>query len=313
MCLLISLFSFATIEHFPSSGLAPAKTVHNVRKQSGFTLLELVLVIMILGILGVGISSFMRTSVLQYTGFVERTQLINESSFIVQRINRELMHAVPNSIRITGDTSVHCLEFVPNKWATIYTTLPLQPSATNTVDVVAMQDINGTIFNPVMNTDFAIVYPVDSHDVYDLTRNKRHLITACQDDGADTSCATADDPDNIVELTVADSFAASSPASRLYIADRAVSYCVRDNNMYRHETGINTTQTAYTSGGIMIAQNIVNTLSDDPVAQTATSDDPFRWYDATYRRNAYSRVLLAFGKDEQVISFVQEVHIPNVP
>ena len=29
--------------------------------------------------------------------------------------------------------------------------------------------------------------------------------------------------------------------------------------------------------------------------------------------NAYSRVLLAFGKDEQVISFVQEVHIPNVP
>ena len=53
--------------------------------------------------------------------------------------------------------------------------------------------------------------------------------------------------------------------------------------------------------------------ADAPVAQTATSDDPFRWYDATYRRNAFSRVLLAFGKDEQVISFVQEVHIPNVP
>ena len=283
------------------------------KKNAGFTLLELVLVIVILGILGVGISSFMRTSVLQYTSFVERTQLISESSFIVQRINRELMHAVPNSIRITGDSSVHCLEFVPNKWATIYTELPLQPSPTTTVNVVAMQDITGATFTPVMSSDFAIVYPLDSNDVYDLARNKRQLISACTDDGPDASCASADDPDNIVELTVADSFAASSPASRLYVADRAVSYCVRDNNMYRHETGINTTQTAFTSGGTKIAQNIVNTLSDDPVAQTATSDDPFRWYDATYRRNAYSRVLLAFGKDEQVISFVQEVHIPNVP
>lgn len=282
-------------------------------QQTGFTLLELVLVIMILGILGVGISSFMRTSVLQYTGFVERTQLINESSFIVQRVNRELMHAVPNSIRIKGDNSVHCLEFVPNKWATIYTDIPLQPSVTNIVNVVTMHDINGNTFNPTENIDFAIVYPLDSADVYDATRNKRQQITGCTDDGANTSCSTLDDTDNIVQLEVADSFAASSPASRLYIAEKSVSYCVRDNNMYRHESGISATQTAFTTGGVMIAQNVVNTLSTDPVNQTATSDDPFRWYDATYRRNAYSRILLAFGKNEQTISFVQEVHIPNVP
>lgn len=284
-----------------------------MQPQRGFTLLELVFVLVIISIVGVGITSFMRASVLQYTEFVSRSQLMSHSSFIVERISREIKHAIPNSIRLRGNSAVHCVEFVPNKWATTYTKLPMQPSSDTEIDVVRMEDIHNNMFMPIMSTDYAFVYPMESADIYDGTRNKRQMISSCSDDGADSSCATDDDSDDIIQLTVADSFAQSSPASRLYIGSNAVSYCVRDNKMYRHTTGLTAVQTLHTTGGVLMADNIGNTLSSDPMTASATGDDPFRWYDMGLRRNAFTRVLLVFTENEQTISFMHEVHIPNVP
>lgn len=285
---------------------------HSQAKQQGFTLVELVFVLIIIAIVGVGITSFMRASVLQYSEFVTRSKLISDSSFIVERLSREITHAVPNSIRITGNANAHCLEFVPNKWATTYTNLPMQPTSDTQIDVIRMEDINNTMFMPAMSNDYAFVYPMESADVYDGTRNKRHMIMSCSDDG-DGDCNTDDDSDDIIQLTVADSFAQSSPASRLYIASSAVSYCVRGNQIFRHTGNLQATQTLYTSGGTLMASNIANTLSSTPSTATATSDDPFRWYDMGLRRNAFTRILLVFSDNGQTISFMHEVHIPNVP
>ena len=156
----------------------------------------------------------------------------------------------------------------------------MQPSSETEVDVIRMADINNITFMPALSNDYAFVYPMESADIYDGTRNKRQMITACSDDG-DGNCATDDDSDNIIQLTVADAFAQSSPASRLYIGSTAVSYCVRNQQVYRHEGTLDATQTIFTSGGVLMAQNIANTLSSDPAAQTAASDDPFRWYEVS--------------------------------
>ncbi len=281
-------------------------------QQHGFTLIELVFVLIIVAIVGIGISSFMRATVLQYSEFVSRSQLINDSSFIVERMAREIKHAIPNSIRVSGNSNSHCLEFVPSKWATTYTALPMQPSSETEVDVIRMADINNATFLPTAASDYAFVYPMESADIYDGTRNKRQMITACSDDG-DGDCATDDDSDNIIQLSVANAFTQSSPASRLYIGSSAVSYCVRNQQVYRHTGALDATQTIFTSGGVLMAQNIANTLSSNPAAQTGASDDPFRWYEMSLRRNAYTRILLSFSDNGQTISFMHEVHIPNVP
>jgi|GEM_PF-208742 MSHA biogenesis protein MshO len=285
---------------------------HCLPRQQGFTLVELVFVLIIISIVGVGISSFMRATVLQYSEFVTRSKLLSDSSFIVERMSREITHAIPNSIRIKGNANAHCIEFVPNKWATTYTKLPMQPSTDTEIDVIRMEDINNTMFMPLMSNDYAFVYPMESADVYDASRNKRQMISACSDDG-DGDCNTDDDSDDIIQLTVADSFAQSSPASRLYIASNAVSYCVRNNQVFRHTSALQTNQTLYTTGGVLMAENIANTLSVDPMTATAASDDPFRWYDMGLRRNAFTRILLVFSDNGQTISFMHEVHIPNVP
>jgi MSHA biogenesis protein MshO len=274
----------------------------------GFTLIEMITVIIVLGIVSVGISGFIRSGVQIYTDATERDQLLGESRFVVERINRELRLAIPNSVRVRSSNSgsVQCLEFVPAQWATFYTNLPVVPESTN---VVTIAEIAGNVEGyQYMADDFAIVYPMSNDDVYNLDNNKRKEITACSDDGDSGSgdCNTADDSGRTAKLIVTDAFANSSPASRLYIARHAVSYCVSNNgNIYRVENEIQTTQFVHTSGTLM-AQNFQSNSN-------ITSEKPFRVYEATLSRNSLVHVLLTFERNDEIINYSSEVHISNVP
>jgi MSHA biogenesis protein MshO len=280
----------------------------NVTKATakGFTLVELVTVIIVLGVVSIGISGFIRTGVQIYADVTERDQLLGDSRFVVERINRELRIAIPNSVRVTANNAgnIQCLEFVPSVWASFYTNLSVMPALSTTANIVEFA-INPANFRLQINADFAIVYPTSNVDVYDLNNNKRKLITACTVDGND-DCNEDVDPNGIAELTVSAAFKTHSPASRLYIARTAVSYCAHSNGeIYRIEDAINTTQSVYSSGTLM-AENLENDF-------TQSDEAPFRIYDATLTRNSLVQILLAFERNEEIINYSSEVHIPNVP
>ena len=275
----------------------------------GFTLMELVIVIVILGIVSGIVGNIVSTGAKIYVDATERDQLLSESRFVVERLNRELRMAVPNSARVTGDANIQCLEFVQAEWVTFYTNLPTVPSTSKSARVVEIGDITRN-FTLDTSTDFAIVYPTDSTDIYDLTENKRKKIDACIDTGTDTSCNTNDDPNHLATLTVNGAFADESTASRLYIARKAVSYCVQNNSIYRYVDTLNTGQVTYdidtNTDGSLMAENLVNDLS-------GASELPFRVSNATLRRNSLVQILLAFEHNDEIVNFSNEVHIPNVP
>jgi MSHA biogenesis protein MshO len=280
--------------------------------KGGFTLVELVVVLVVLSIVSVGMARFIRSSTQIFIDASEREQLLREGSFAVERINREISAAVPNSVRLTGNAGVHCLQFVPIRWSSFYLTLPLTPSSDREIDIIEMQDIDGNVFTPVARSDYALVYPTSSNDVYSNTSNRRQLINACSDDG-DGDCATNDDTDGVVQLTLDGAFSQASPARRIYIANSAVNYCVRNNAIYRHESAISATQTTFISGGVLMAENLANQLSADPNVADANSKNPFRIVDASLRRNAYTQTQFIFTRDGENMTFTQEVHVPNVP
>jgi len=275
----------------------------------GFTLMELVIVIVILGIVSGIVGNIVSTGAKIYVDATERDQLLSESRFVVERLNRELRMAVPNSARVTGDANIQCLEFVQAEWVTFYTNLPTIPSTSKSAHVVEIGDITGN-FSLDTSTDFAIVYPTVSTDVYDLTENKRKKIDACIDTGTDTSCNSNDDPNHLATLTVKGAFADDSPASRLYIASKAVSYCVQNNSIYRYVDTINNSQVTYdidiNTDGSLMAENLVNDLS-------SASELPFMVSNATLRRNSLVQILLTFEHNDEIVNFSNEVHIPNVP
>jgi MSHA biogenesis protein MshO len=271
----------------------------------GFTLVELVTVIIVLGVVSVGISGFIRTGVQIYSDVTERDQLLGDSRFVVERIHRELRLAIPNSARVTANNAgnIQCLEFVPSVWVSFYTSLSVLPALSTMANIVEFA--NNAADYRLKTNDFAIVYPTSSVDVYDLNNNKRKVITACTVNGGD-DCNEDVDPNGIAELTVSGAFEDHSPASRVYIARTAVSYCAHSSGeIFRIEDAINTTQSVYSAGTLM-AENLKNNF-------TQSDESPFRIYDATLTRNGLVHIFLAFERNEEIINYSSEVHIPNVP
>ena len=269
----------------------------------GFTLVELVTVIIVLGVVSVGISGFIRTGVEIYADVTERDQIIGDSRFVVERINRELRSAIPNSIRVTSDDNNQCLEFVPAEWVTFYTNLPVSPDTSLIVTVLELA--NNKAEYELEPDDFAIVYPTNNYDVYHEDSGKRRKILSCTND--DDDCKRSDTTNGIAQLTITQAFLDHSPASRLYIARKAVSYCVIDseNRIYRNENSlINNDQDLYTSG-VLMAENLTNVL--------ASGEMPFSVYEATLTRNGLVQIFLTFNRNQEIINFNSEVFIPNVP
>lgn len=289
--------------------MAPCKVQQSCTSfsQKGFTLIELVIVIIILGIVSISISGIVRSAMDAVVTVSERENLVREGSYLVERFNRELAGSVPNSVRISGNALVHCVEFVPLEWSGIYLTLPLAGQTSNTADLIELSDIDGRVYTPSTD-DYALVYPTGSAQVYDASLGHRRPVESCSDD--DNDCGTLGDVDKIIQLEVSDGFAQTSPSNRIYFVQDAISYCMRNNQVYRHTNSIAETQSLFTSGGSLMAQNLVNQLGTN----SSTGDqNPFKSIGASFQRNAYTQALFIFGREDERVTFMQEVQIPNVP
>ena len=81
--------------------------------QLGFSLVELIVVIMIIGILSASVGTFIASPVRSYFETIDRATLTDAGNGVIRRITRELQSAVPNSARITSSGGSTFLEYVP--------------------------------------------------------------------------------------------------------------------------------------------------------------------------------------------------------
>jgi MSHA biogenesis protein MshO len=90
-----------------------AASPRTLRKANrGFTLVELVMVIILMGIIGGIVAVFMKGPIDAYFAGGRRAALTDVADTTVRRIARDLHRALPNSVRTSGTS---CLEFVPTK------------------------------------------------------------------------------------------------------------------------------------------------------------------------------------------------------
>ena len=81
-----------------------------LRAAAGFTLVELVLVIMIGSIMAVALAVFMRPAFESFLASRARAELASSATQALRRMQRDVRAAVPNSIRTP---SASCFELVP--------------------------------------------------------------------------------------------------------------------------------------------------------------------------------------------------------
>ncbi|TRX52801.1 type II secretion system protein J [Thalassomonas sp. M1454] len=256
-------------------------------RAKGFTLIELVLVIAILGIISVGFVGFINVGSNVYQNVSNRDSLISDARFAVERLNRELRNALPNSIRIIDDGNRQCLEFVPIKTSHVYSDIP----ANGDLASADIEVIKASSFYNFRNTDRAVVYPIDESDAYDLSLNKAQRINS------------VDTTNNTWQITLASatSFASDSPNQHLFIVGEPVSYCAETGRLERFSFyGFNNVQTILT-GGVLMAEHI-----------DTSAGLPFI-FDAKQQSDAIVQVNFTFSQNNESVFFSNGVHIQHVP
>ena len=274
------------------------------KRESGFTLLELIIVIIILGVMSVGISGFISLTTQTYLNVSERDDLLSSARFAVERLNREIRNAVPNSIRVSNNAAKQCIEFVPIKASTIYTDIPVTPDIkSEEISVVSFININDDPYTCSGTcADFAVVYPLTSSDIYNFDIDSG--------DGKVTQFnAFTNMVGDIWTLPIKPTggmvFDEHSPTNRLYVFDSTVSYCVENFRLSRFQSSsfnINQALPLF-ADSVLMAENITYDVNDLP----------FKFSPPTLQRNGVVQIKLNFDRDGEIIAFNNDVHIENVP
>jgi MSHA biogenesis protein MshO len=83
------------------------------RAGRGFTLMETVLVIVILGIVGVSLGMFIVPAVQSQQAMQDRAALVDSAETALRRMARDIRIALPNSVKVTSPASNFTLEMIP--------------------------------------------------------------------------------------------------------------------------------------------------------------------------------------------------------
>ncbi|MCQ1057134.1 PilW family protein [Photobacterium sp. DNB23_23_1] len=85
----------------------------SMRKSQGFTLMEMVIALVILGIISLAIGSYLQFGAEGYVSTVSRDRVQSQARFALEKMTREIRHAAPNSLASTGS----CISFYPIYYA----------------------------------------------------------------------------------------------------------------------------------------------------------------------------------------------------
>ena len=130
----------------------------NSKSHRGFTLVEMIVVIVITGIIGAIVAVFLRAPVQGYIDSARRAELTDIADTALRRMARDVRTAVPNSVRFSNCTAP-CVEFLPTKDGGRYRAdaggnnniLTFGASGSTTFDIV------GTAIPVIANTDYIVV------------------------------------------------------------------------------------------------------------------------------------------------------------
>jgi MSHA biogenesis protein MshO len=82
------------------------------RPSAGFTLIEMIMVIVITGIIAGIVAVFITAPVQGYVDSVRRAELTDQADVALRRIARDVRLALPNSLRVTTSGGIHYIEFI---------------------------------------------------------------------------------------------------------------------------------------------------------------------------------------------------------
>ena len=276
--------------------------------QRGFTLIEMVMVIVILGVIGAMVAVFMKSPIEAYFASARRAALTDVADTTVRRMARDIQRALPNSL--TTPTN-QCIEFILTKTGARYRESDLTPGDGTALDFISVDNQFNMLGNNnelppdqrIAVGDVLVVYnlgiPGSNAYVQDNTATVTALGTPTTTPSVETPITTTTARTTPLQL--------ASDSKRFQVVpanEKIVSYVCSAGNLYRTTRAFDALGTVPPSptcpaSGALLARNL--------------SLCSFDYSGSDLARNALVRLVIQITQTQETVSLQQEIHMSNTP
>lgn len=268
----------------------------NSKNHTGFTLVEMVVVITIVGILAAGAALFIRNPTQAFIDSENRANLTDRADTALRRMARDIRNALPNSVRVNVIGADSFIEFVPVNSAGRYRASVGSSASDNPLDFSLAAD-TFDVLGPSVSVgagDRLVIYNlgIPGSDVYEGS-NSRTLQTT----------------GNLTVLSFSGgTFPLESPSSRFFVVSTPVSYaCDMTNRVLLRYSGYatqaNQPSTVATLNGLAAARILANGLT---ICQV-------NYAPGVLQRSGVITIYLGFTQDAATVTLMHQVNVVNSP
>lgn len=258
--------------------------------QRGFTLIEMVMAIILLGIVGLFLGNIAGQAMGIYATSTSREALIQQGQFMTERLSREIREAVPNSVIVEND----CIEFLPIINSGVYSQLA---NDTKQLKFLPLKKQN------LLQGDRLVVFPTQAQPLRQSLSDSATPSQVAQLESG-VSITTENREEIEVRLTRETLFPLQSPARRVYLYRDPVAYCYisSEQRIYRYQgysLTLNQLPPQQPNAKVLMAEKIskANFVEAEPVLQ----------------RNGLIKMELTFEDRGEQVRFDHNALIYNTP
>jgi MSHA biogenesis protein MshO len=261
---------------------------------AGFTLIEMVMVMVLIGIVGSIVAVFIKTPVDAYFASARRAGISDTADTVLRRVSRDLRKALPNSVRVPN---AQCMELIPTKTGGRYR---LDGTAAGLDFAAADTSFNMLGSNSTLPSDQRIATG-DLIVVYNLGITGSN---AYNNDNTSAVTATPTQSGTPIETTLAitaKQFPLESGGNRFHVVDkdeRVVAFVCTGGNLYRTVNVSSFASSCPTTGAILA---------------TKVSACSFDYGGTDLQSNAVARITLQLTDGGETVSLTHTVNINNTP
>lgn len=265
-------------------------------REAGFTLIEMIIVIVITSIISAVVAVFIRAPVEGYFDSARRAKLTDIADTALRRASRDLRLALPNSVRVSGSA----VEFLETRTGGRYRaesdggTTPADELDFTATD--SSFDFLGSLSSTPVAGDLVVVYNLGIADADAYAGDNTSSITGVAG--------------NTISIN-AKRFPFESPASRFQVVKDAVSYVCAGAGLDASGNGTGTLR-RYWGYGINPAQAVPPGGSNALLADRVSSCS-FVYTQGVTARSGLVAMQLQITENNESVSLYHEMHVPNVP